>query len=115
MKTFREIFFEADAAGKAAVSTATINPMVVRNPQTKEEWFESDGPCGFAWIHFAGNTAFGRWAKQQGFARPDYPKGLSYWVHDYNQSIQKKETYANAFANVLQSYGIKAYANSRMD
>jgi hypothetical protein len=71
--------------------------------------------CGFAWVKFAGNTAFGRWAKKQGLATKAYPNGLMIWVSQFGQSMDKKETYAREFASVLESHGITAYAQSRMD
>lgn len=121
---FAKIVKEADAAGKAAVaSMAPIEPMIVAehdNPlndasAVKKAWVVPDGPCGFAWIHFAGNSAFGKWAKKAGIARSDYPKGLCVWVGAYNQSIAKKEVYAAAYAGVLNKHGIDAYSMSRMD
>lgn len=62
-----------------------------------------------------GNTSFGRWAKQNDLARPDYPSGLAISCHDFNQSIARKEAYAEAFAKVLRENGISAYAHSRLD
>ncbi len=106
---------KADKAGKQAVENLNVVPMVVGDPRTGEAWFIADGVCGFAWVKFPGNTPFGRWAKSQGIARPGYPKGLAISVRDYNQSLQKKETYANAFAKVLAEAGIDAYADSRID
>lgn len=106
---------EADKAGQKAVEALNVTPMVVKNPSTGETWFVGDGVCGFAWVKFPGNTAFGRWAKAEGIARPGYPTGLSIWVSQYNQSMQKKEAYARAFAAVLSEAGINAYAESRID
>ena len=74
-----------------------------------------DGACGFAWVSFAGNTAFGKWAKKQGFARPHYPKGLCYWVSEFGQSVDRKSAFAGAFAEVLRQAGIECYAGSRLD
>jgi hypothetical protein len=36
-------------------------------------------------------------------------------VRDFNQSLQKKEAYAYAFAKVLNQAGINAHVESRMD
>jgi hypothetical protein len=78
-------------------------------------WTVSEGACGFAWITFAGNTPWGKWAKTQGIASKGYPKGLQIWVSEFNQSMARKEAYAYAYAKVLREHGIEAYAHSRMD
>ena len=114
---------EADAAGKAAVEGAQVVPMVVSqhanmmddgSPVVKQ-WYVEDGCCGFAWVQIYGNCAFSRWGKKAGLLSKAYPSGVQYWVSAYNQSMQKKEAYARAFAKVLSGYGVRAYANSRMD
>ena len=74
-----------------------------------------DGACGFAWVAFPGNTAWGKWAKKKGIARPHYPKGLCVWVSEFGQSVDRKSAYAGAFAQVLRNAGIDCYANSRLD
>lgn len=73
------------------------------------------GVCGFAWVSFKGNTAFGRAMKKAGLARSHYPSGLSVWVSEFGQSMERKEAYARAYAEVLRKAGIQAYAGSRMD
>lgn len=89
-----------------------------------ESWHVADGVCGFAWITFKANTTENRkflaglkaagmigdggWGKATG-------AGYSYWVHEGGQSMQKKEAFAHAFAQVLHDNGITAYAMSRMD
>jgi len=120
---FANIYKEAHEAGLAAVEVCTPTPMVVQqhanmlddNSPVAKQWFVPDGPCGFSWIHFAGNTKWGRWAKKNAHARAAYGGGLQIWVSAFNQSIQRKEAYAHAFAKVLNKYGIQAYANSRLD
>lgn len=91
--------FESDAQG---------------NPSGRS-WHVPEGACGFAWVAFKGNTAWGKWAKDQGIASPAYPKGLQLWVSEFNQSITRKEAYAFAYAQVLNDAGIEAYARSRLD
>jgi hypothetical protein len=73
------------------------------------------GVCGFAWVQFKGNTAWAKWAKQNAGARSAYQGGLNIWVHQFGQSMECKEKYAYAFADVLNKHNIKAYASSRMD
>ena len=112
---FAAIHKMADAAGKAAALALTPNPMIVRSADGAKSWLVPDGVCGFSWIEFPGNTAWGRWTKKTGLSRAGYPKGLCMWVHDYNQSMQKKEAYARAYAAKLREKGIEAWAQSRMD
>jgi len=115
----------ADEAGKAAAEALRPVPMVVGQAKSlfsneidpaKPTYFVPDGVCGFAWIWFRGNTGWGRWARKAGLARSSYPSGLQISVHDYNQSMQKKEAYAQAYASVLRGYGVEeAFAASRLD
>ena len=37
------------------------------------------------------------------------------WVGEFNQSVTRKEAYAQAFAEVLREAGVTAYASSRKD
>lgn len=110
---FKALVERADAAGRAAADRITPTPMVVSGHG--QTWYVPQGACGFAWVSFAGNTAFGRWAKQQGLTRPGYPKGLMIWVSQYNQSVDLKEAYAHGFAAVLRAEGIDAWGCSRLD
>ena len=79
--------------------------------------------CGFAWVNIyrfqgkkiTGNTKLGRLLKQLGI-RQDYTRTFSQWDNWYGgQSIDVKETGAQAFADVLTKYGFTAYAGSRLD
>lgn len=124
MADFKALFERAHAAGHAAATAMTPRPMIVGSPSTpfgsdvdltKPHELVADGVCGFAWIKFKGNTPWARWCKAHGHSGPAYPTGHQIWVKDYNQSMQRKEAYARAFAAVLQAEGIKAYAQSRMD
>lgn len=122
---FETLFYKADAAGMAAGEAATPQAMIVGSPSTPfgndldlraPTYFVADGVCGFAWVKIKGNSAFGRWAKKAGKARPDYPSGLAISAGArFNQSMQRKEAWANAFAKVLRENGVQAYAQSRMD
>ena len=124
MHDFRGLYEKAREAGLAAGEAAKPRPMIVGTPTTpfgneidytKRTYFEPEGVCGFAWVVIKGNTAFGRWAKKAGLASKNYPKGLMFWVRDFNQSMARKEAYARAFAKVLNDGGVNAYANSRLD
>lgn len=113
----QELFTAADAAGRAAVQAATVRPMIVTDEARNRQYFVEDGVCGFAWIKIRpARGAFVNWCKKNNIGRTDsFEGGYMIWVSDYNQSMQKKETYARAFAKVLQDNGIKAYGMSRMD
>lgn len=120
---FAAIFAEAHASGMQAGSAINPVPMVVQghanplddNSPVTQRWVVSEGACGFAWISFKGNTPWGRWAKANGHASAHHPSGLSVWVGEFNQSITRKEAYAEAFAAVLRKHNITAYAGSRLD
>ena len=121
--TFQTLYDLAHTAGMRAANECVPTPMVVNqhadmmndSSPVVESWKVDDGPCGFAWIWFKGNTPFGRWAKRMGHARKSYPSGLQIWVSMFNQSMTKKEAYAQAFAEALRINGVDAYAQSRMD
>lgn len=111
-----KIINDAHEAGRKAVEVLDVRPMTVSDG--KQSWFVSDGVCGFAWVTV--KPANSKMAKYMTdvirIARKSiYEPGVMYWISDYNQSMQKKEAYAYAFAKVLQDNGIKAYAGSRMD
>lgn len=121
---WQKLYNEADAAGNEAVSKCNVVPMVVQqhanvmddsSPVT-QSWYVSDGVCGFAWVTVRpGNCSFAKWLVKNNLARSAYGGGVSIWISQFNQSMQKKECYADAFAKVLRDAGIKAYAGSRMD
>jgi len=129
---FRSICDKADAAGNEAVKQLTVIPMVVGQEtslfsgeldHSKPTYYVEDGVCGFAWVSVRpankGNTRLGKQErallKDAGFRLNDYEKTFQLWISQYNQSIQKKEAYASAFAEVLRETGLKAYSGSRMD
>lgn len=121
---FRALVDKARLAGLAAVDAMNPTPMVVTertNPlddasPVKKAWYVADGVCGFAWITVRpGNSPFANWLKKNGLARKAYGGGVDIWVSEFNQSMQRKEAYAGAFARVLSEAGITAYMGSRMD
>lgn len=124
---FSTLYAKADAAGIAAAKAMTPTPMVVGQAKsffsneidyTKPVEIVNDGVCGFAWINLKpGNSPFANWLKKNKLARKDeYYGGVTIWVSDYNQSMERKSAYAGAFARVLNEAGYKrAYSMSRMD
>src|ERR1035437_3492099 len=113
---FPRMFELAHLAGMDAVNKCNVLPMDVFDPSTGDRWHIDDGVCGFAWvtIHPA-NGAFAKWMKINKGCRLAYGGGMQYWISDFNQSMQKKEEYADAFADVLRRFDIKAYSGARMD
>ena len=118
------IYAEARLAGITAGNNAKPIPMAVcsADPITGAPIavidIVPDGVCGFAWVSMKMNTPENRkfisWAKKQNLISKTHD-GFWIWVNEYNQSMTRKEAYADAFVKVLQNHGIKCYANSRMD
>ena len=127
---FASIVAEADAAGKAAVAKLNVVPMVVGqhanqmddNSPVVKQWFVADGVCGFASVHLGpANKPFAKYLVNFGPAKKDsYNGGIYIWIGDYGQSMQKKEAYARAYADVIKAHaeklGLKhVWSESRMD
>jgi len=116
---------KAHAAGMAAGQAARPVPMfVVRraNPFDDNspvlEAFPPvmDGACGFAWVKIRPATGgFVRWLKAQDMGFKGYTGGYDIWVREFGQSLERKEAYARAYAEVLTEAGLTAYPQSRMD
>jgi len=118
------IYAQANDKGNAAVEMTTVQPMVVQqreNPLNDDsrlvrEYFVSDGVCGFASVTVKpANSKFAKFLIANGLGRKGYGGGVCMSIRQFNQSLQKKEAYAYAFASVLNENGIKAYVESRMD
>jgi hypothetical protein len=118
------IYQQAHYQGNVAVEMANVTPMIVQqreNPLDDDsklvrQYFVSDGVCGFASVTVKpANSKFAKFLVANGLGRKSFNGGVSMSIRDFNQSLQKKETYAYAFASVLNEHGIKAYVESRMD
>lgn len=118
------IYDKAHAAGMEAVNKLNVVPMTVvghanpldDNSPVTERYFVADGVCGFANVVVKpANSAFAKFLVSKKLASKHYAGGVSMYVHFFNQSYQKKQAYAQAFAKVLKDSGIKAYAESRLD
>ena len=123
-KVAREVYEEAYQAGLAALKGSVPVPMVVQgsaNPlddssPVVKDWFVEGGVCGFAWINiYPARGPFVSWCKKNGVGNKAYGGGYKIGVREGGQSMERKEAFARAFAEVLQSYGLKANAGSRMD
>ena len=121
---FAALVCKAKLAGIAAGTAAKTSTMVLGQAiglsngidYSKPHYIEPEGPCGFAWIVVRPATsAFARYLRAKQLARPAYGGGLQIWVSEYNQSMERKEAHAEAYAAVLRDAGINAYAQSRMD
>lgn len=134
-----DIYREALDAGHAALRVCIPTPvtfvqhedMLDDKSPVKESWFVPDGLCGFAWVHMKAKGVAGQWIralKRNGIAGGENERGpnitinhdsyfhhYSYWVGEGNQSIAKKEAFAEAFANVLKKHDIVCHAGSRLD
>jgi len=118
VKTEQEMYdllMSAHAAGTAAGLVFQPRPMTVTDG--KQNWYVSEGACGFAWIVIQpGTSRLARAAKKYFRAHKHYYGGVSIWVSDFTQSIDRKEAYARAFANVLTEAGFKnVFPQSRLD
>jgi hypothetical protein len=118
------LYTQAHNAGNVAVSQTTVTPMIVSehaNPlddasETIRQWYVEDGVCGFASVIVKpANCKFAKYLVANQLGRKHYAGGVSMPVRDFNQSLQKKETYAYAFTKVLNDAGINAHVDSRMD
>lgn len=118
------IYAEAHKSGQLAVEKITVAPMIVQqhanplddNSDVIKQYYVADGVCGFASINVKpANSKFAKFIVQNNLGHKSIYGGVFMSIRDYNQSLQKKEAYAYAFADVLNKHGIKAYAESRMD
>jgi hypothetical protein len=108
---YQAIFNEAHAAGMAAGEAAVPQPMYIQGYAPV-----MDGVCGFAWVHLPDARApFAKWARDNNKGHKSYRNGFDLSVDGFNQSMQRKEAYARAFANVLKQHGVDAYMQSRID
>jgi len=107
------IVAEAQKAGLVALENAIPRAMLVDN-----RYLVEGGVCGFAWVNVYGvrsNSKLGTALRILGFRKNSYEKAHQYWVFDGGQSMERKEAYAYAMAEVLQKAGLRAYGGSRMD
>ena len=77
--------------------------------------------CGFAWVHFPGNTPFAKWTKKAGLSSKHYPTGQSIWYSKLHsvptQSVSVHEAACRAARDVL-AHGLQSsqvYCGSRLD
>lgn len=123
--TFNDIYEEAHRAGLKALTECKPIPIRVvehanmlddASPIIKD-WGLIDGVCGYAWINVKpGTSRFARWLKENKKADTDtYYGGVTIWVRYGGQSLERKEAYAEAFADSLIKRGFHAINMSRID
>lgn len=111
-------------------TTAIANEVYAKASQAAKDFADrhfdgrDGGACGFAWVTVypanKGNTKLGKAERallsRLGF-RPGHDKGYVLWdpAKWPGQSIDCKEAGAVVAASVLDSYGFRAYAGSRLD
>jgi hypothetical protein len=119
IEQMQAIVAEAHEAGDKAANDAIagLKDYVIRDGFTGRVVDQIKSLCGFAWINVKpGNSRFAKYLKEKRIAHTDgYYGGVTIWVSAYNQSVDLKEAYARAYANVLTKHGIKAYSASRLD
>jgi hypothetical protein len=117
--TPHSIHTEAHAEGMRAGRRVMVKPMVVayvlggeKHTQTVEA-----GVCGFAKVNIKpARGKFVSYLKSERMGRPDsYMGGYNVYVHEFGQSLTRKEAYAHEYARVLRSYGLTACSYSHMD
>lgn len=125
------ILYRAHQAGRKAGDALKPVPMIVGDAisltsteidYSKPTEYVADGVCGFAWVrtYEHGNGPFVKFLKKYNYGRKTYHGGGYYITHanpssSYGQGLQKKEAYCRAYAKVLNSYGLSAQVESRLD
>lgn len=105
------LWAEAHDAGMSAGEANVPVPIVIAGYAPID-----DGLCGFAWITVRpGTTSFARWLAKHKKASRGYYGGMELWVHQFDQSYEKKLAYAQAFAETLVMSGVKATHGGRLD
>lgn len=109
---FQELHNVAHEAGKLAAKLCV--PDQFQWSAEGSNATETHPECGCAWVCFAGNTAWGRWAKAQGIASRGVYKGLemSDGIDWDDQSMQVREKYCLAYQDILTAVGISSYVRT---
>ena len=111
-----DIHTEATQAAKNAVAKFLDD----WNSKTGGNQYGEPMYCGFAWVDVAVTRSNSKEAKaleSVGFRKSYRPQTMQLWdpAQHRGQSMDCKEVGAQAYAQVLQKYGIQAYMGSRAD
>lgn len=123
---FKEIFDAAHSLGMKAGLAVRPTPMVVSqhadmlddNSPVAQSWHVPEGACGFAWVVVRpGNSTFANWLRKTERASNHYYGGVSIWIGDHGQSVDRKTAHAHAMADYLQGCfpDLKITSGSRLD
>jgi len=125
---YQKIWSEADAAFAAAYAgekppvfeVGSAKGLFSNEIDRSKPVYRMDGLCGFAWVNVGdGRSAWAKWVKANKDGYNDYYGGVAVWSSrfsgDSSQSVERKVAGCNAAAKVFNSYGLKAYVNSRLD
>ena len=130
-KSAYDILVEASEAAEAAVKACTPQAIIVGSPSTplgndvdptQQTWFVAGGVCGFASVVI--KPARGKFVaelKKRKIGYVGYYGGYSVSSYEFARSIRQDQSYERACAaakgavEVLKSYGINAYVDSRID
>lgn len=117
-----ELWRRACEAASEAWHNAVPAPMVVSEESSGQQWYVSEGLCGFASVVVRpGNSSFAHWLKANTRTYKNYNGGLSVpsssLVADdaRSQSYNRKSAAVRAAVAVLREAGIKATADARLD
>lgn len=117
---FLELWKKAKAAGIEAGTNAQVGKLGVRDAFTGQPMGIIDGPCGYAYVHYKGNTEFARWVKNVGHhvgcrSMKGYPHGFDIPIDEHGQAAIRKYHHARAIVEVLKAAGVDCYAHYRED
>ena len=114
-----EMIPEIHQKALTVAKTATVDYLANWTAKTGGNEYGEPMYCGFAWVELPGiklSTKIGKAFASVGFKK-GYRSGLQLWnpSDHHGQSMDAKEAGADAYAEVLESYGVKAYGSSRAD
>ena len=116
--TVSELLKKAEAAGLKAGLEVSTNPVTFKDVHSGQTYDVAEGMCGFAWVNISpARGKFVNYLKKIGKGYTSYQGGYNVPAGgvELGQSITRKEAYAEAYAKVLQDWGIKCYVSSRLD
>jgi hypothetical protein len=130
-KSAYDILVEASEAAEAAVKACTPQAIIVGSPSTplgndvdpnQKTWFIEGGVCGFASVVIKpARGSIVAELKKRKIGSAHYGGGYSFSSWQLAPSIRRDQSYERACAaakgavEVLKSYGINAYVDSRID
>jgi|TARA_B100000941_G_scaffold284477_1_gene255286 hypothetical protein len=114
-----EMVSNINTEAKMAAKTAVSNFLNDWNEKTGGNEYGEPMYCGFAWVELPDmklSTKLGKAFQSVGFKK-SWSRGLTMWdpAEHRGQSMDCKEVGAQAYAEVLRKYGVKAYMGSRAD